>query len=58
MSCSIRTDGQTDRQTDGRIDMKKLMVNFRNLTIAPNKQIQPDKATVQIPQEIERAQNA
>jgi len=32
-----RTDGWTDRQTDKQTDMKKLIVAFRNLAIAPNK---------------------
>jgi len=48
-------NGWTDRQRDGRMDMKKLIVNFCNFTIASKKQIRPDKATVQVPQEFERA---
>jgi len=48
-------DGRTDRQTDGRIDMKKPIINFRNFVIAPNKQTRPEKETVQFPQEFEGA---
>jgi len=55
----IRLEGDelfyADGQTDGRMDMTKLIVNFRNFTIAPKKKIRPDKAIAQIPKEFERA---
>jgi hypothetical protein len=51
----FQPDGRTDRLKDGRIDMKKLTVNFHNFVIAPNKQHRPNKATVQVPQEFKRA---
>ena len=35
-SCSLRTDGQTDRQTDGPTDMTKLIVALLNYANAPN----------------------
>jgi len=42
MSCSMPTDGltdkqQTDRWTDRQTDMTKLMVAFRNFVNAPKK---------------------
>ena len=36
-SCSMRTDRQTDGQTDERRDMTKLRVDFRNSSNTPNK---------------------
>jgi hypothetical protein len=35
--CSMRTDGRTDRHTEGRTDMTKLIVVFRNFTNAHKK---------------------
>jgi len=33
----VRTDGQMDARTDGRTDMAKLIVDFRNFANAPNR---------------------
>jgi hypothetical protein len=33
----FHSDGQTDRETDGRTDMTKLVVDFRNFAKAPKK---------------------
>jgi len=46
----MRTDGQMDARTDGRTDMAKLMVAFRNFANAPNSTQtigpEPDNRTV------------
>jgi len=38
-SCSIRKNGQTDRQTDRRTDMTKLIVALHNFENASNKSV-------------------